>query len=74
MRIKIDENLPQRLRPLLQGLGHDVDTVPDEGLRGAKDDRLWPAVQEARRFLITKDLGFADERGYPPAIIAMSSS
>jgi predicted nuclease of predicted toxin-antitoxin system len=37
-----------------------------EGLKGAKDDVLWPAVQKAERFLITKDLGFSDARRYAP--------
>ncbi len=32
MRIKLDENLPQRLEPALVSLGHDVDTVAREGL------------------------------------------
>ena len=27
MKIKLDENLPARLRPLLVKLGHQVDTV-----------------------------------------------
>lgn len=66
MRVKLDENLPERLVPILVELGHDVDTVVREGLKGAKDDDLWPAVQKAERFLITKDLGFSDVRRYPP--------
>ena len=37
-----------------------------EGLAGATDEDLWPQVQQAARFLITKDLGFSDERRYPP--------
>lgn len=66
MKIKLDENLPDRLTPLLRELGHDVDTVVQEGLRGLDDEVLWPKVQEAERFLMTKDLGFSDERHYPP--------
>lgn len=66
MRIKLDENLPDRLTPVLRELGHDTDTVVQEGLRGQDDDVLWPRVQEAERFFITKDLGFSDERRYPP--------
>jgi predicted nuclease of predicted toxin-antitoxin system len=60
MRVKLDENLPVRLVSILVELGHDVDTVVGEGLKGSKDDDLWPAVQAAERFLITKDLGFSD--------------
>jgi predicted nuclease of predicted toxin-antitoxin system len=66
MRIKLDENLPQRLVSVLVTLNHDVDTVLGEGLQGCADERLWPAVQAAGRFLITKDLGFSDERRFPP--------
>ena len=40
-----------------------------EGLGGATDEDLWPQVQQAARFLITKDLGFSDERRHPPAPI-----
>jgi predicted nuclease of predicted toxin-antitoxin system len=66
MRIKLDENLPDRLVSVLGGLGHDTDTVVGEGLGGKPDDELWPKVQKTERFLITKDLGFSDERAYPP--------
>ena len=66
MKIKIDENLPQRLVPILGRLGHDADTVAQEGLRGQDDEHLWPEIQKAERFLITKDLGFSDARLYPP--------
>jgi predicted nuclease of predicted toxin-antitoxin system len=66
MRIKLDENLPQRLVPALAALNHDVDTVVGEGLQGREDEQLWPEVQASGRFLITKDLDFSDERRFPP--------
>jgi len=66
VRLKIDENLPERLVPLLTKMGQDVDTVVREGLRGTKDEDLWPAIQKTERFLVTKDLRFSDERRYPP--------
>jgi len=66
MRVKLDENLPDRLISVLGGLGHDTDTVVAEGLGGKPDVELWPEVQRAERFLLTKDLGFSDERVYPP--------
>jgi predicted nuclease of predicted toxin-antitoxin system len=66
VRLKLDENLATRLVPVLSGFGHDVDTVVQEGLGGRNDHDLWPEVQKADRFLITKDLGFSDERQYPP--------
>lgn len=66
MKLKLDENLPQQLVPILTGLGHDVDTVPDEHLAGQDDDNVWDAAQAARRFLVTQDLDFSDARRYAP--------
>lgn len=66
MRIKLDENLPGRLVALLTALGHDVDTVPSEGIAGKDDDHVWRAAQADRRFLITQDLDFSDVRKYAP--------
>lgn len=66
MRIKLDENLPGRLVSLLTHLGHDVDTVPAEGIAGKDDDIVWRAAQADRRFLITQDLDFSDVRKYAP--------
>ncbi|MDP2830156.1 MAG: DUF5615 family PIN-like protein [Sulfuricellaceae bacterium] len=64
MKIKLDENLPARLKPILQKYGHDVDTVPDEHLGGRPDTEIWQAVNAESRFLITQDLGFSDTRQF----------
>jgi predicted nuclease of predicted toxin-antitoxin system len=66
VKIKLDENLPHTLVGLLSQLGHDVDTVPNEGLAGKDDVEVWTATQAAGRFLITQDLDFSDERKYTP--------
>jgi predicted nuclease of predicted toxin-antitoxin system len=66
VRIKLDENLPARLAGQLGHLGHDADTVPDEGLTGAADARVWDAAQQEERFFITQDLDFSDLRRYVP--------
>lgn len=66
MRIKLDENLPVRLAGHLTSLGHNTDTVPDEGLTGADDARVWDAAQQEERFFITQDLDFSDLRRYAP--------
>jgi hypothetical protein len=34
MRLKLDENMPLSLVEALALLGHDIDTVPHEGLNG----------------------------------------
>lgn len=66
MRIKLDENLPAGLVPLLGALGHDVDTVPAEDIAGEDDDVVWRAAQADGRFLVTQDLDFSDARKYAP--------
>lgn len=66
MKIKLDENLPHRLVQLLGDLGHDVDTVLDEGIAGRDDSVVWDQSQVHDRFLITQDLDFSDARKYVP--------
>jgi predicted nuclease of predicted toxin-antitoxin system len=66
VNIKLDENLPLALVPPLQGLGHDVDTVPQEQLSGRPDPDIWSAAQAARRLLVTQDLDFSDIRQFAP--------
>jgi len=66
VKIKLDENLPVRLARALEKLGHDTDTIPEEGLMGRSDLQIWEAAQEAERFLITQDLDFSDTRRFSP--------
>jgi predicted nuclease of predicted toxin-antitoxin system len=66
VRIKLDENIPGELVRVLADLGHQVDTIPQEGLAGRDDTIVWSATQEAGRFLITQDLDFSDIRRFVP--------
>jgi predicted nuclease of predicted toxin-antitoxin system len=66
LKIKLDENLPERLVSELDRLGHDVDTVRAEDLAGQADGEVWQATQSSNRFLITQDLDFSDMRRYTP--------
>lgn len=66
MRIKLDENMPVELVRILNGLHHQVETVPEEGLAGHDDEEIWAAAQQEERFLITQDLDFSDVRRYRP--------
>ena len=66
MKIKLDENVPAGLQSVLAALGHDVDTVMDEGVAGCHDPVVWTATKEAGRFLITQDLDFSDLRAFAP--------
>lgn len=66
MKIKLDENLPTRLARDLRLLGHDVETVREEGLEGRDDGTIWEVSQSEGRFLITQDLDFSDARRFAP--------
>lgn len=66
MKIKLDENLPARLKAALAIYGHEADTVNDEGLTGRPDQDVWLAAQREGRFLITQDLDFSDTRKFTP--------
>lgn len=66
MKIKVDEDLSEKIASVLREAGHDVQTVLDERLGGTKDPDLWKIVQSEKRFLVTADKGFGDIRRYPP--------
>ena len=74
MNIKRDENLPERLVPVLTELGHDTDTVRGERLNAQSDPNVWSATQAAQRFFITQDLDFSDMRRYTPGLMPAYSS
>ena len=55
MKIKLDENIPATLSVTLGNLGHDVETVKDEGMVGCDDNYIWDSAQREGRFFITQD-------------------
>jgi predicted nuclease of predicted toxin-antitoxin system len=66
VKFKLDENLPASAAAALAGAGHDVDTVPTEGLIGARDPDVVSAATGAGRILVSLDVGLGDIRAYPP--------
>ena len=66
LRIKLDENLPTDLVPALASMGHDVETVPGEGLASHPDRDIEDAARAEGRFLVTQDLDFSDRRRFLP--------
>ncbi len=66
MKIKLDENLPAQLANSLRQLGHDVQTVPEEGLAGHVDADIWSAATSEQRFLLTQDLDFSNVTAFVP--------
>lgn len=65
MRFKLDENLPVELTSDLRDLGHEADTVVDEGLGGAEDPAVVDAAFASNRILFTLDKGIANLQRYP---------
>lgn len=66
MRLKLDENLDARLVQPLPQAGHDVTTVPEQGLRGAADTALFDVCTSEGYVLVTLDLDFANVLRFPP--------
>lgn len=67
MRAKLDENLPVESIPILESAGWQCETVFQEGLSGAEDERVSEICRTETRVLFTIDLDFADIRAYPPS-------
>ena len=66
MKFKVDENLPIEVAQLLREAGHDVYSVHEQGLVGAKDRVLAEVCRSENRAMVTLDTHFADIRTYPP--------
>ena len=66
MRVKLDENIPAHLVGVLSDIGHEVDSVPEEGLAGEADEIVWSAAKADDRFFVTQDLDFSDVRQFTP--------
>jgi predicted nuclease of predicted toxin-antitoxin system len=65
VKLKLDENLPVSVA-ILEGAGHDVDTVISEGLSGAPDPDVVAAATADGGILVSLDRGLGDIRTYPP--------
>ena len=66
MRFKLDENLPIELVEVLSSSGHEVETVPQQGLKGAPDRKVLEQARHAGEVLLTLDKNIANVRVYPP--------
>jgi hypothetical protein len=67
MKFKVDENLPREIAGDLVRLGHDADTVNEEGLAGADDAAVVEAARVSDRILMTLDKGITSVQQYPIA-------
>lgn len=66
MKIKLDENIGRRGVELLKLAGHDVATVRDQNLQGARDETLFDVCAGEERVLITLDHDFGQVLRFPP--------
>ena len=70
MKIKVDENIGRSGVNLLRQAGHDVLTVPEQGLSGKADETVFRVCAAERRVLITLDRDFGQVPRFPPKLSA----
>jgi len=66
MKLKLDENLGKTAAAILRSAGHDIRTVPGQGLCKAADREVIAACQEERCCLVTLDLDFGNPLLFDP--------
>ncbi len=66
MKLKLDENIGRRGLDILKAAGHDVMTVRDQRLQGAKDELLFKVCADEGRALVTLDHDFGQVLRFPP--------
>ena len=71
----LDENLSERLLPLLSDRFPCSTHVRMVGLGGASDTVIWEWASQQRMMLVTKDEDFLDlsvARGVPPKVVCLA--
>ena len=75
LRLLLDENLSERLLPLLAERFPGSDHIRLLGLGGAGDHELWELARRDGYVLVTKDEDFlllSVSRGYPPKVVGLT--
>lgn len=70
MKFKLDENIGTTGKALLEADGHDVMTVAEQRLSGARDEFLYGVVVAEGRALVTLDRDFGEVLRFPPETTA----
>ena len=74
-RLLLDENLSERLVPLIAESFSDVLHLRTMGLGGSPDAAVWKAARETQSTLVTKDEDFirlSMDLGWPPKVICLA--
>jgi len=74
-RLLLDENLSERLLPLLIERFPGSSHVRLVGLGGANDTAIWEWAKEQALLLVTKDedcLDLSVSRGFPPKVVCLA--
>lgn len=66
MKLKLDEHLGAACLKLLRDAGHDVSTVPMQGMTSASDFDLIHLCRREERVLVTLDPDFSNPMRFPP--------
>lgn len=66
MKLKLDENIGSLGKSRLEADGHDVMTVAEQQLTGARDERIYQVCRAEGRMLVTLDRDFANTLRFPP--------
>ena len=66
MKFKLDECLDVRLATLFFDAGHDVQTIYQEKLSGAPDERVYSVCLQEERTLLTQDMDFSNPFRFSP--------
>jgi predicted nuclease of predicted toxin-antitoxin system len=67
VKLKLDENIDTRVVSLLRLAGHDVATIPGQGLNSAPDEEVIEVCRSEERCLVTCDRGFGNRLKYNPS-------
>ena len=74
-RLLLDENLSERLVPLIAERFSDVFHLRIMGLGGSPDAAVWQAARDTQATLVTKDEDFIRlslDLGWPPKVICLA--
>lgn len=70
MKFKLDENLGDLGKLLLDSAGYDVMTVAEQQMSGAQDEAIYEVCKSEDRIIVTLDHDFGQTLRFPPEDVA----